>query len=195
MRVTSSFIDICIISQRDRIKDPTTYLGKIEPIFTRMMPVDRRIFVDTMGRDHVLLECRRDQDFTAFIEKWSSFFEKLLIELPETLKNTLPKNQPQKNASALKKGVFLVLKIQTNLTRLVNYLLNFANGIYPLLGVHIFYESVEDGLIAYIQDESDFETFLRPLSNEKIVQEFYQKLGIKSKDFFTHREKILKTSM
>ncbi len=186
MRATSSYIDVSIISQRDRTKNPISYLEKVQLIFTRMMPMDRQNFVDQAGKEHVRLECRRDQDFTAFINKWSVFFDTLMREFPNPDKFPL-----HQEASRSKNGVYLVLKIQTNLTRLVHYLINLANGIYPLIGLRVYYESVADGLITYIQEESDFETFLRPLSNERIVREYYQKLGIKSEDFFARREKIL----
>ena len=192
MRASNSFIDICIISQREKTKDPKSYLEKVEQIFTHMMPMDRAVFVDTTGRDHIRLECRRDQDFTTFVDKWSSFFDRLLLEIPNTLRNSPLERGPQQNASPLKNEVFLVLKIQTNLTKLVNYLLNLANGIYPLLGLNIFYESVADGLVSYIQNKSDFDGFLRPLSNEKAVRDYYQKLGVKSDEFLTQRGKILK---
>ncbi len=194
MHGTKSFIDCSILSQRDRTKDPIFYLEKVEKIFTQMMPLDKQSFKDKTGRNHIRLECKDNQQFEAFIKKWSLYFDNLLDALPKSMKHPPTKSLPKEDAPSLKKEVYLVMKIQTNLTNLSNYLLNLANGIYSRLGLNIFYESVADGLITYIQEKSDFDTFLRPISNEKTVREYYQKLGIKSEDFLTQRGKILKNT-
>ncbi len=156
--------------------------------------MDKQSFKDKTGRYHIRLECKDNQQFEAFIKKWSFYFDNLLDALPKSIKHSPTKIRHKEDAPSLKKEVYLVMKIQTNLTNLSNYLLNLANGIYSRLGLKIFYESVADGLITYIQEKSDFDTFLRPLSNEKTVREYYQKLGIKSEDFLTQRGKILKNT-
>ncbi len=189
MQGRKSFVDCCILSQREKSKDPLYYLEKIEQIFTHMMPMEKRIFKDGAGRDHVRLECKDSHDFAVFVETWSSLLKQILGKIP---KHSQKKMDPTHATKHLKKELFLVMKIQTDLTNLSNYLMNLANSIYPLMGLKVFYEDIADGVITYIQDDSDFKTLLTPISNEKVVREYYQKLGITSEDFLAQREKILK---
>ncbi len=195
MQGTKPFIDCSILSYRDRSKDSIFYLEELSQIFTRMMPMNKRSFKDETGRLHIRLECKDNQQFEAVFKKWCLHFEKLLDSLPKTMKRPLTKSLTKKDAPSVKNEAYLVIKIQTNHGILPNYPTNLANAIYPLMGLQVFYETVLDGFIAYIQEESDFNTILTSLWDEKRVREYCEKLAIKSEEHITQSGKILKNAV